>query len=147
MEFTNNTNIGFWSFKECLDVKNGSAKELEYAFGKSEDPSAYEDKTEVLFHPSELEAYQMLEDEFFCSGMCQKSLFFFDQNITFGPPQKTCLKRFHEYVNEKSGAFALAIMMAGLCTVTLFIMHIGLYCRPPTKDEEKYDEQIEMGHH
>jgi len=70
MIFTNDTNNGFWSFKECIDAKAGSALEFQYAFGKKEDPEAYKDKTEVFFHPSELEAYQMLEDEFFCSGMC-----------------------------------------------------------------------------
>lgn len=94
---------------------------------------------EVFEHPSELEAFQMLEDEFFCSGMCKKSLFYFDVNITYGPPNETCLKRFHEYVQERSGAFSLSIMMAGLCTVALFAMHVGMYCRPPTKDEEDFD--------
>lgn len=131
MIFTNNTNEGIWTFKQCLDQKN-SSKEFEYMFGKIKDPEAYKTKTEVFYHPGELRAYQMLEDEFYCSGMCKKSLFFFDVNITLGPPPQTCMKRLHEYVQEKSGAFSLAIMMAGLCTVTLFVMHVGLYCRPET---------------
>jgi hypothetical protein len=146
MIFTQNTNTGFWKFKDCLEAKKSSS-EFKYTFGMSEEPDAYNDNTEVFYHPSELRAYQMLEDEFLCSGMCQRGLFFFDVNITLGPPRATCMKRFHEYVQERSGAFALAIMMAGLCTVTLFVMHFGMYCRPPTKEEENYDQQIEMGDH
>lgn len=53
MVFTSNTKAGFWSFKECIDKKN-SSEEFKYTFGKYEDPEAYEDKTEVFYHPEDL---------------------------------------------------------------------------------------------
>ena len=121
----------YWTFKECLNDNKHKKSEFAYAFGKFEDdPEVFEENMDVFYHPTELAMYQMLEDEFYCSGMCQKSLFYFSHNITYGPPRETCLFRFHEWIAQRAGAYSLSLLMAGLCMLILFFMFPGMLFRP-----------------
>ena len=41
----------------------------------------------------EFELMQKLEDEFVCSGMCRKGLFYFSRNVDEGKPTTTCMEK------------------------------------------------------
>lgn len=47
-----------------------------------------------MAHYDEMEMYEDLEDDFMCSGMCQKSLFFFGLGLHNGIPADTCMIEF-----------------------------------------------------
>ena len=78
----------------------------------------------------EIEIFQIFEDEFDCSGICDKGLFYFGRTLEDGPPPKTCVKHFHDAVVENGHPFAVFSVIAGtICMLNLF-MCILMLCRP-----------------
>mmetsp|Transcript_9 Transcript_9/g.18 ORF Transcript_9/g.18 Transcript_9/m.18 type:complete len:125 (+) Transcript_9:1057-1431(+) len=75
--------------------------------------------------------------------MCRSSLFYFSKNLTAGPPQQTCIMEFKEYVDENSKGFGMFSFVGSLICLWLWILHFGLYCRSPRKDETA--EEIPQG--
>ena len=71
-----------------------------------------------------------LEDEFWCSGMCQAGLFYLNKPIQYGPPIRTCLSKLKHTVEKTTRPFAVSSMLAGIWCLILFVMHFGLYFRP-----------------
>lgn len=51
-------------------------------------------------HEDDYEVYQIFEDDFNCSGMCRQGLFYFENPITYGPPDKTCLLHLKQSLSE-----------------------------------------------
>lgn len=119
--FTENANKGFVSFMECLmhwekKANKDKSIKLEEVFKVSE--SVYDRKPEfiafdtnvmkndgfntmyLLNHRDEWSLYQFLEDEFNCSGICRPGLFYFDNPISYGPPESTCLNQFVKIVRD-----------------------------------------------
>ena len=92
----------------------------------SENPSGYY----FLDHMKELEVFQILEDDFNCSGMCKRGLFYFNNPLHYGPPKDTCLHHFKRALAEDAQPFAATSIVAGLFCLLLFMFHFGLYYRP-----------------
>lgn len=78
----------------------------------------------------ELEIYSILEEELSCSGMCERSLFYFSRNITEGAPKQTCLLKFKSYMEFLTQAYGATSILCGMCILVMFLLHFCLYCRP-----------------
>jgi len=62
--------------------------------------------------------------------MCQPGLFYFNWNITNGPPRETCLIKFKEFLHNRSGAFSMTSSFCGCTLLLMFFASSGLYFRP-----------------
>ena len=85
----------------------------------------------LLTHRNEWSLYQYLEDEFNCSGICRPGLFYFGNPTSYGPPEKTCLKQFLSIIRDQSHPFAIMSILTGVLSLIIFVLHFGLYNRPP----------------
>lgn len=83
-----------------------------------------------------MEMYQEIEDTYMCSGMCEKSLFYFGIDLHTGIPEKTCLMDFKDYVHDHASGFASVNILSGIIALILFLVHFSMYCRPIEEPHE-----------
>lgn len=60
----------------------------------------------LMKHMYEFDLYQIILDDYNCSGMCTPGLFYFTNSITFGPPKQTCLTKFMHVIHNDARGFA-----------------------------------------
>ena len=84
----------------------------------------------ILTHLDEMAMYEELEDEYGCSGMCQRGLFYFGLDLHNGPPEQTCFLKFKNSLHATAEAFAINSILCGVVALFIFFTHFGLYCRP-----------------
>lgn len=73
--------------------------------------------------------YQKLEDEFECSGMCRKALFYFSRTIEEGRPQNTCMTKLIDAIRNAGRPMQVSSGWASTGVFFLFIMHFFMYHR------------------
>jgi len=83
-----------------------------------------------LAHYDEIGMYEDLEDDYECSGMCKKSLFYFGLDLHNGIPGDTCLVEFKIALSSIAGVFGTQSILTGVLALFMFFAHFGLYCRP-----------------
>lgn len=96
------------------------------------DPSMYH----IATHMDQMEVFQVLEDDFNCSGMCRQGIFYFENPTHMGPPTETCMKHFKEVMADTTRPFAVTSIITGLICLFLFFFHFALYFRPYDKEGE-----------
>jgi len=102
-----------------------------------EHPSSYY----FLKHMDELEVFQILEDDFNCSGMCIKGIFYFNNPLHYGAPEETCLLHFKRALEKEAKPLAVSSILVGTLCLILSLMHFCMYYRPmpQSPDEEQED--------
>lgn len=97
-------------------------------------------------HRNEFSVYQLLEDDYNCSGMCYPGVFYFSNPIgEYGPPKDTCLNQFIEVARDKSKGLSIALIMTGTMSIVIFIVHFGLYYRPiPDEGSQSADNSLKF---
>lgn len=98
--------------------------------GKRHNRHPREKPAYMLSHLSQMEMYQELEDQYDCSGMCETSLFSFGIDLHWGPPEKTCIVEFRDYVAGHVSGFATSSILGGIVALFLFIIHWTMFWRP-----------------
>lgn len=68
--------------------------------------------------------------------MCKAGLFYFNKDISHGPPIRTCLSKMKQEVDDSTKPYARSAMLTGIWCLFVFIMHFGLYNRPVEDGEE-----------
>ena len=92
--------------------------------------SARDSANFILQNLDEIWTYEILEDDYDCSGMCKSSLFYFSKELHEGSPKQTCLLEFKEYIAADMHTFGSILILASLVALFTFFAHFGMYCRP-----------------
>ena len=77
----------------------------------------------------EYELMQKLEDEFKCSGMCRKGLFYFSRSITEGRPKLTCMHKMIQELTNDASSVASTCKWCAASSFILFILTFSMYHR------------------
>ena len=148
--------LGFVTFEECLfyhfngnktQEKLNNAKELfrmddttyesvkRFMNDKANTDKKYSHSLNEAFHSILMQ--REMEDEFWCSGMCQAGLFYISKPIQYGPPIRTCLSKLKHTIELTTKPFAVSSLLAAIWCLILFVMHFGLYFRPTPVTESE----------
>jgi len=126
------------SLLECLEfatemMKNPAMKEEEKkeltAKIKEVNESVSEDQKKFV---------RFLEEEYKCSGLCSKSLFYITLPLKEGPPENTCTLSLIESIGDQFTLFGYSLFFTSIILLLVFILMMPLCCY----DKEKLEDEI-----
>lgn len=78
---------------------------------------------------ADIKVYLDMEDQFKCSGMCRKSLFYFGRSITeHGFPEETCLHHARKYMMENGVPYTTCCVLLAITGLWMFMVSFCM-CR------------------
>jgi len=84
----------------------------------------------------DIKTYLDIEDQFKCSGMCRKSLFYFGRNITENAyPEETCLHHARKYMMENGVPYTTCCVLLSITGLWMFMVSFCM-CRKQQGGQE-----------
>jgi hypothetical protein len=81
------------------------------------------------------------EQKYECSGVCDTSLFFYDLNLSYGPPVDTCLSFMKEEVSGSMAYLGITSLIIGFICLIIWIAQYVLWCKyEEPKEQHPYNK-------
>ena len=155
LEFLANTDpkynqfLTYDTFQDCLsehvngDAAVNATHDLTDMFQLSSQFSHSEADQQKIYDYLELEFLGWAEKKFRCSGMCNRSLFYYTRDMIENPPDQECLAIIYDHVVDIIQPPKNMIVILALICFWNFLLHFFLYHKREAKDKSQ-NKQTEM---
>jgi hypothetical protein len=75
-----------------------------------------------------LQILAYFENKYQCSGICESSLFYYELDLTFGPPKTTCLLHVKEEVSGSLTYLGVTALIIGVICLLIWVCQYSLWC-------------------
>lgn len=126
----------------CFDNAADISQELVDAGVKSKEDAEAEKEEIEANKPDQLfiDIVSHIEEKYKCSGLCQKPLFYFTQDITNGPPVTPCLEPLVEDIGLLMQNLGATFLVTGILFIFMIFIAVPLCCYNKEEAETEADQ-------